>query len=246
MHRMRVVGKETCGAGCLSVSECALLYHNRNLSGRHTRRCASVTMKLHYAETSPFVHKVMLVAHECGLADQLDLRPTAPDTIIADVSADNPLGQIPTLVTDDGTVIYDSGVIMEYLDHSSGGGLLPEPGPARWRVLRNQALGQGMITAINLRYNETRRPADEQSPAWITKKDVELGRACDALEAMLTAGEDGPGLSDEADFGSLTIACALAYASRRWSEGNWSTGRPALTAWYTRFAGRPSMQATMP
>jgi glutathione S-transferase len=199
-------------------------------------------MKLHYALSSPYVRNVMLVAHECGLVDQLELLPTTPQTIIEDVSTVNPLGQIPTLITDHDTVIYDSSVIMEYLDHLSGGGLLPLPGPARWEVLRLQATGNGIITAVNLRYNELRRPEGEQSPAWILKKDKELERTLDALETIARKGD----LSSGPDMGTLTIACALAYTGLRWAEGAWQASRPELAKWFNDFEKRPSMQMTKP
>lgn len=195
-------------------------------------------MKLHYAWDSPYVHKVMLVAHECGLMDQLELLPTTVETVIEDVRGDNPLGQIPTLITDDGTVLYDSFVIMEYLDHRAGCGLLPPPGPARWLVLRHHALGHGMIDTIHLRFHEMLRPANQQSRALITKKETEARRTFEALEAEAKSAR----LSPEANLGTLTIACALAYAERRWSEGQWPLGRPALAAWYEHFAARPSMR----
>jgi glutathione S-transferase len=199
-------------------------------------------MKLHYALSSPYVRKVMLVAHESGLSDRIELLPTTPQTIVGDVSSENPLGQIPTLITDEGVSLYDSNVIAEYLDDLGKGGLLPASGPDRWQVLKQQSLGQGMINAANLRYNETRRPEGEMSPAWITKKDNELHRTFDALEAMAKTGE----LSDNANMGTLTIACAIAYAGLRWPEGAWDTGRPALAAWYRKFSARPSMLATAP
>jgi glutathione S-transferase len=199
-------------------------------------------MKLHYALSSPYVHKVMLVAHECGLLDRIELVPTTAQTVIDDVRGDNPLGQIPTLIIDDGTVLYDSLVIMEYLNHLSASGLIPPPGPSRWPVLRNHALGQGVIDALNLRFNELRRPLNEQSPSWIAKKESETRRVLDVLEVEATAA----GLSDDADFGTLTIGCGLAYADRRWPGGEWRTGRTALAAWFERFAARPSMRDTTP
>jgi len=199
-------------------------------------------MKLHYALSSPYVHKVMLVAHECGLLDRIELVTTTAQSVIDDVSADNPLGQIPTLITDDGTVLYDSLVIMEYLNHLSASSLIPAPGPARWSVMRNHVLGQGVIDALNLRFNELRRPAHERSPSWISKKETEALRVFDVLEAEASAAA----LPDDADFGTLAIGCCLAYADRRWPEGGWRSGRAALAAWFERFAARPSMRDTTP
>ena len=98
-------------------------------------------MKLHWAPTSPYARKVLVVAHECGLAERLELVATTPETVEADLSGANPLGRIPALITEEGAALYDSTVICEYLDHRSGRGLFPPPGPKRWTVLRRHALG---------------------------------------------------------------------------------------------------------
>lgn len=195
-------------------------------------------MKLHYAETSPYVRKVMVVAHECGLADCLDLVPTTPETVVDDVKADNPLAQIPTLVTESGERIFDSTVICEYLDAMAGAGIFERDGPARWTALTRHALGQGLIDALNARNRERRRPETERSPAWDAKKRAEIVRALDALEAA------APTLPTGAEIGAIGIAVALAYHDFRWSDDDWRGGRPALTAWYEAYAARPAMRAT--
>ena len=182
----------------------------------------------------------MVVAHECGIADRLDLQSTTPRTIIDDVSGENPLGQIPTLVTDEGEALFDSDVIIEYLNDITSTGLMPGGGQDRWKVRRLQATGQGLITAVNQRFNEQRRPDDEQSPAWIEKKDREIRRVLDYLEAQCSAGH----LADTADFGTITVGCALSYVDLRWPEGDWMANWSSLAAWYDHFAARPSMQAT--
>lgn len=196
-------------------------------------------MKLHWAPTSPYVRKVTVAAHELGLADRFDLVRTTPENVVADVAADNPLGQIPTLVLADGTVLFDSFVIVEYLDNLAGGALVPPAGPERWRTLTLHALGHGVIDAANRRVNELRRPAGEISLRQLEMKWAEIGRALDRLERT-------PLDADRPDVASIAIACALGYLDFRFPDEAWRPGRPALAGWYRRFSGRPSMLATNP
>ena len=118
-------------------------------------------MKLHWSPRSPFVRKVMVAAHELGLADRIDrvrtvVRMTQPN---ADLLPDNPLSKIPTLVLADGTVLIDSVVICEYLDALAGGGkLFPPSGPERWTALARHALGNGLLDILILWRNERDKP----------------------------------------------------------------------------------------
>src|SRR5262245_58327184 len=104
-------------------------------------------MKLHWSPRSPYVRKAMACAHELGLVGRIEkirsvVAMTKPN---ADVMKDNPLGKIPTLLLDDGSVLYDSTAICEYFDQQAGGKLFPPAGPARWEALRWHALGDGML-----------------------------------------------------------------------------------------------------
>ena len=117
-------------------------------------------MQIHFSPASPFVRKVMVAAHELGLVDRLETLPSAAHPVNRDQSilARNPLGQVPTLVTDDGRTLYDSRVICEYLNDLGRGSLFPA-GEARWRALTEQALGDGMLAAAVLtRYESVVRP----------------------------------------------------------------------------------------
>jgi glutathione S-transferase len=197
-------------------------------------------MKLHWSPRSPFVRKVMIAAHECGVADRITpvrtlVAMTSPN---ADLLADNPLSKIPTLVLDDGTVLYDSGVICEYLDtlHDKPR-LFPAYGPAHWTALRRHALGSGLLDLLVLWRNERDRPQPSQPhlQAYAVKADASF----DALE------REAPGLAATPfDIGALAIGCALAYADFRFKDRPWRDGRPQLTAWHAGFAQRPSVRAT--
>ena len=200
-------------------------------------------MKLFASVTSPFVRKVLVAAAETGLADLIEVvpasvSPTQPD---AAVSAANPLGKVPTLVLDDGQALFDSRVILEYLDHLSGGRLLPAPGPDRWRALREHAVADGLMEAALLaRYEQALRPGELRWADWEAGQIAKVVAALDLLEAEFQPSA-GPALASD-----IAVACALGYLDFRFAGLGWRDGRPRLTAFEATFAGRPSMQATRP
>ena len=197
-------------------------------------------MRLHYARTSPYVRKVMIAAHELGIADDLDLVGTTPETIVADVAGDNPLAQIPTLVLDDGAQIYDSLVICEYLNTAEKGDLFPPPGPARWAALTRHALGQGLTDNAISRVHERRRPEAERSAALDAKRKAAVARTLDMLEGTVGA-PDGAFV-----IGDIAVAAGLGYLDLRFGEDDWRAGRPQLAGWYEAVSARPSVRKTAP
>ncbi len=202
-------------------------------------------MRLHTNPASPFGRKVMVAAHELGLADRItvDNRAVTPVEPNAAVVADNPLGKLPTLVRDDGTPLYDSRVICEYLDELAGGGrLVPREGEARWRALRLQALADGVMEAgVLTRYETFLRPEELRWHAWVEHQKLKVTRALDWLEAHPAEFE-----GDAVDIGRVALGCALGYLDFRFGADRWREGRPRLAAWFEGFGARPSMQATMP
>jgi glutathione S-transferase len=125
-------------------------------------------MKLHWSPRSPFVRKVMIVAHERGIADRLQCVRTVAEMTKphAELMKENPLSKIPTLVLDDGTPLYDSRVICEYLDALGGDPrLFPQQGGARIVALRRQALGDGFLDLLVLTRNE-RLARSRRRPTW--------------------------------------------------------------------------------
>jgi glutathione S-transferase len=163
----------------------------------------------------------------------------APD---AAVVADNPLGKIPCLVTDEGLALYDSRVIAEYLDSQGAGpALFPAAGPERLVTLALQALGDGILDAgVATRYETFLRPEALRWSEWVAAQKLKITRSLDHLEADIAS------LDGRIDVGSITIGCALGYLDFRFADDRWRQGRPGLAAWYERFAKRPSMQATKP
>lgn len=194
---------------------------------------------LHWSPTSPYVRKVMVAAHELGLADRFDLVRATPETVVANVAADNPLGQVPTLVLPDGRVIYDSLVIVEFLDAEAGGALVPLAGPERWRVLTLHALAQGLIDAAIRRVGELRRVPAEISRGLLEMKRAEVDRVLDRLERM-------PLDPAQVNVATIAIGVALGYLDLRFPAEPWRPGHPALSDFHQRFSERPSMAATIP
>jgi glutathione S-transferase len=165
------------------------------------------------------------------------LSPVAPS---AAVNAANPVGKIPALVLEDGTALFDSRVIVEFLDALGGNRLIPPAGPARWVALRRAAEADGMLDALILvRYERMLRPPEKQFDAWVDGQMAKALRTLDALEAE--AGELG-----EAGLAEIGIGCALGYLDFRFGDLGWRDTHPALTRFQARFAARPSMQATQP
>ena len=201
-------------------------------------------MKLYHSTTSPYVRKVMVAAIELGLADRIELVPAKVSPIVrtAPVIADNPLGKLPTLVADDGMVLFDSRVIAEYLDALVGGGrLIPASGAERWNALTDQALADGLLDAGLLeRYETSLRPADKLWPEWRDGQHDKVMKALDRLERTAA------GFAPRVDIGTIAAACALAYLDFRFPDLGWRTGRPQLAGWYAVFATRPAMTATAP
>ncbi|MBS7542142.1 glutathione S-transferase [Ancylobacter oerskovii] len=205
-------------------------------------------MKLIFAPTSPFVRKVMAVAHETGLAGRLEIEfnPASPLQRDPALVGHNPLGKIPALVLDDGRVLFDSPVICEYLATTAGDTVLfPPAGPARWAALTQQALGDGLLdAAIANRYETVPRPADLRWPDWTKAQLAKIAGALDAIEAL---APELPQQSDHpATIGTITLGCALGYLDFRYAELNWREGRPQAAVWFAAFDARPSMAATRP
>lgn len=198
-------------------------------------------MKLRHSPSSPFVRKVMVVAAETGHTDRIEIVPTNTRDSDSGLSEDNPLAKIPALITDGGDRLYDSPVICEYLDGlHDGPKLVPPTGEARWRALRLQALGDGILDASVLCMIESRLPANERAPTLVAMQKGKIASAIDALESE--AGDFG----DEVTLGAIAVGCALGYLDFRFPDDDWRRNHRALAAWYAGFAKRPSMVGSAP
>jgi glutathione S-transferase len=198
-------------------------------------------MKLFWSSRSPFVRKVMVVAHEVGVAGRIETERVVvgADKPNAQVMRANPLNKIPTLLLDDGTALYDSRVICEYLDSLHGGArLFPVEAKARLGALRRQALGDGLMEVLVARLGEQNRPPQTRSETHLAAYRLKIAAALDWLE------REAGGLREPIDIGQVAIACALAHLDFRFGADQWRSGRDALAAWHADFARRPSMRAT--
>ncbi len=200
-------------------------------------------MKLYHSPASPFVRKVMVVLHETGQLDAVQLQDTTliPMAPPADLAASNPLSKIPALERPDGPTIYDSRVICAYLDDRARAGLYPG-GAARWSTLTLEATADGIMEAAVLMTYEARvRPEEKRSAEWVEAQWSKAARAIAAIEARWMSHLQGP-----LDIGHIAVACALGYVDFRHGVRDWRTENPALADWFALFESRPAMVATRP
>jgi glutathione S-transferase len=195
-------------------------------------------MKLRYSTTSPFVRKVHVLAIETGQADKIELVKTNTADPASGLNKDNPLNKVPALVLDDGSALYDSRVICEYLDAQSGGKFFPPAGPARWTALRRQALADGMADAAVLRMMESKKPENLRSPEWDKRQKLKVTQGLAALEA--------DHLGPQLDIGTLSVAIVLDYLDFRFKAEEWRRDHPKLAAWHKTFSERASLKKTLP
>jgi len=193
-------------------------------------------MELWYAPTSPFARKVRVAAHELGVADAIQLVEVDPwtDPRLRNL---NPLAKVPTLVLDDGEVVWESGLIAERLDALSGApALFPPPGTERWRALSLQALADGACTAAGRLYADERRPSEARSETMLARFRQAIDASLDHLESVE--------LRSSPTIGEVSAGALLGYLDFRWPDREWRTNRPSLTAWFDDFARRASMAQT--
>jgi glutathione S-transferase len=225
-------------------------------------------MRLLYQTHSPYARKVLVAAHEMGLQQRLCVvhHETSPTRRNEEVLALNPLGKVPVLICDDGTALFDSNVICEYLDgmHANAPLIPREPG-ARFHALKMQALAQGIADAgIAARWEAARRPPHLRWPTMHDAQVQKIAQACDLLEQEIERGLSrvgherdgepgalgghdalgGQGLGPAApDIGDIALVTALSWLEFR-EVYAFLPGRPRLAAWYAALCSRPSMLAT--
>ncbi|AZD88931.1 Glutathione S-transferase family protein [Pseudomonas chlororaphis subsp. aureofaciens] len=203
------------------------------------------SMTLFHNPASPYVRKVMVLLHETGQLDRVALQasqltPVNPD---AALNQDNPLGKIPALRLADGNVLYDSRVILDYLDQQHvGNPLIPREGSARWRRLTLAALADGIMDAsVLIRYELALRAPEKHWELWLDGQRDKIRRALAVLEADAIAE-----LASHFDVAAIGVACALGYLDFRHPDLQWRDAQPQLAAWYAEVSQRPSMLATQP
>src|SRR6202035_2075499 len=193
---------------------------------------------------SPYARKVMIVLHELDLLGRVEVID-APSQDSLTLQQFNPLGKIPTLVTDEDECYFDSNVICEYLDQTLGEGLLiPPSGPRRWMTLTRRTLGDGMTDAGIIIRDEVRRSPQSRTPAVILKQGAKMEQILRILEELAPELAATP-----FDIGQIAIACAIEWLDFRFGpSGKWRQqyaldplkGRPPLTQWHASVASRKS------
>ena len=196
-------------------------------------------MKLFYSPNSPYVRKVMACAIARGIDQRIETVPTNPHDSPAGLLAANPLSKVPCLIADDGTAVFDSPVICEFLDSlGSAAPLFPPPGPARWQALTRQALADGILDAALIRRGLIGEAPDAVRQAVTARQKAAMVRALDVLE--------GEPPHQTLDIGTIAVACALGYLDLRFAGDDWRAGRPALAAWFAAIGKQPALARTTP
>ena len=198
-------------------------------------------MKLLFSPTSPYARKVRICALELGIAlDEVVVGANPSQAADPVLAAANPLAKIPTLVLEDGRAIYDSRVIVDYLDSLTDRALAPRSGDARWTALVEQAACDGILDAALLsRYELAMRPQAMRWPEWVAGQSGKIDRALDLLETSARDAAD-PGLGD------ICVACVLGYLDLRFPENGWRATHPKLAAFFAEISERPSLKNTSP
>ena len=201
-------------------------------------------MKLTFSPASPFARKVRIAAIELGVIDTIEFVPTTvapgqPNDVYSQIT---PLKKLPALILDNGDVIVDSYVIVEYLDELAGGGkLVPASGPTRWKVKSDHSLLQGMLDAMLLcRYEKMVRPQGLQWQAW---SDDHWNRA---WSGMARFEKQADVLSGPFDIVQIGLVCVLGYADFRFADCGWRKAYPKLDAFHEKMLARPSVKISVP
>ena len=198
-------------------------------------------MKLYSHPVSPFARKCRVVAHELRIKLEIvHIESARKDDNLRKV---NPLKQIPVLVLDDGSTLFDSAVICEYLNHTGGGKFFPgmsiwRHSSGRWKALGLAALGDGVAdAAVAWRY-ELAEPQERRNPDRISRSQATIAAGLDALERV--------NFAKDPTIGEIAVGCALGYIDFRLPDLDWKGSHPRLAAWYAQFCEYPSMKATAP
>lgn len=202
-------------------------------------------MQLYTSTTTPFGRKVAVFGAELGLSDQLDpvlIDPWGDDSL----RQFNPLGKIPVLVREEGSTLFESALICEYLAGLAGergAALLPTAGAARIATLRQQALADGILGGGVARLVETRRPEDKRHPPWVARQEKAISGGIALLDGEASAGGLPTGV---ATLGACAVGACLGWIDFRHPDIDWRAEAPSLNSWFAAFAERESMRATVP
>jgi glutathione S-transferase len=200
-------------------------------------------MKLIGSHTSPFVRKVRIVLAEKKIDYEFVIdSPWTEDSKVPDI---NPLGKIPVLVLDDQTPLFDSRVIVEYIDNvTPNNKLFPAPNRERTEVKRWEALADGLLDAAVSALLEGKRPKKEQSASWIARQHGKVARSLAFMAAEL--GDKSFCMGTHISMADMAVGTALGYLRFRFPEISWQESHPNLGKLYDKLMLRPSFADTVP
>ena len=198
-------------------------------------------MKLYCSHTSPFARKVRVLIREKGATAHVSEETVSAMEDPASLHEANPLGKIPALIMPDGSSYFDSPLICEFLDVTlEGPSMIPASHVERFRVLRHQALADGIMDAAVSIDFERNRPEAQRSEMWIGRWSRAIERSLAVLEDEVVS-LDGP-----VDLGSIAVGAALGYLDFRHGDLGWQNNQTELAGWWRDFAKRPSLAETAP
>jgi len=198
-------------------------------------------MKLYGSPNSPYVRKARVLLHEKKIP--CEFVPEDPCAEGSPISTRNPFGKVPALEIEPNNYLFESVLIVHYLDHIDGKSLTPKDPAAYWQTQWWQALAQGILDAAVARILETRRPADKQMPEKIEREEARIHRATALAEARFKGGSQL--VARKISLADLMLGVALQYVDFRYAH-DWRSAAPRLAEWHAGIAARKSFLETLP
>jgi glutathione S-transferase len=198
-------------------------------------------MKLYGSPASPYVRKARVLIHEKKLRCEWVAEDPWPED--SPIPGRNPLGKVPALEIEPNNYLFESALIVHYLDHVDGKSLTPKDAAGYWQTQWWQALAQGIIDAVVARILETRRPPEKQMPEKIAREEARIHRAAAAAEGRFRGGPFLVG--KRLSLADLMMGVALQYVDFRYPH-DWRSKAPNLAAWHAGVVARKSFQETLP
>ncbi|RPI47251.1 MAG: glutathione S-transferase [Betaproteobacteria bacterium] len=198
-------------------------------------------MKLYGSLTSPYVRKVRILLKEKTLPVEFVVEDPWQEG--SRIPAMNPLGKVPTLLLDDGEAMYDSSLVISWLDFRFQCGIVPAEQKGYWDCMKWHTLANGILDATVARVLEQRRPPEKQMPERLAREDARVTRALDQIESRMTGGAYlvGPAFS----LADIALGVALQYIDFR-DPQSWREKRQRLARWHAGITARPSFVDTLP
>jgi glutathione S-transferase len=203
-------------------------------------------MRLLYSAGSPFARMVRIALLETGLDARVTKRELTRARLYSpesDVLEMNPIGRVPTLELDDGTILTESKLILDYIDAlNPGPKLLPRDGSDGWRTLAEMGQALGLLEGIVTWMRALLAPEPQRAIEAIARESVRVNRAADALEDAIAHGA----YAGRLNAAQIVLGTALGLAEPRLPVWQWREGRHTLSGWYAAIAARASFRTTEP